>query len=302
MVSLLSNSGMKRALRVTAILSVALGAGQLVQTLANRHASVVEAALPNPVNIVQLSAAPGDEAPRPLPVKLDPVRPVEPVAPMPPLPEAMVATDCTPVLHLSELPGAMVALQLLAPCDGGARVVLGHAGLAVTFRLPPSGQLEAHLPVLDAAGSFDARLSDGRQVEETLPVALAGIRRFAVQWLGAQGFVLHGQEAGKTAEVSPSQPGVISRGGWLSLIGDASVEAPLLAQVYTYPESGSAEVVVEAPVTALTCGHDLLGQTVQSADGVAEVTDLTLAMPDCSAVGDFLVLKNLAQDVKIAAK
>ena len=135
---------------------------------------------------------------------------------------------------------------------------------------------------------------------------------FAVQWLGAEGFVLHGfengTELGQTGDIWPNQPGVIPQGlveglaggGWLSLLGEPAVEMPLLAQVWTYPSDGSAaRIVVEAPVTANTCGHDLLGQTVIRD---ADAADLTLAVPDCSAVGDFLVLKNLAQNTKLAAR
>ena len=303
----LSKSMVRRIIRVTAILSVALAAGQLVQTVAKRPAPQPESALKAPINIVQLSAVPQDEAmPMPAPVKADRAVSAEPATLTSPLPEAAVTADCTPVLHLSELPGAMADVQLLAPCDGGARVVLGHGGLAVTLRVPMSGQLEARLPVMEPSGRFEVRMPDGRKAAAELPMALDGTRRFAVQWAGAQGFVLHGlenaAEYGGKGDVSPSQPGMMADGGWLSLIGDSSVDKPLLAQVYTYPESGEAEVVVEAPVTAQTCGRDLVGQTVQSKGGAAETTDLTLSMPDCSAVGDFLVLKNLAQDVKVAAR
>jgi hypothetical protein len=65
--------------------------------------------------------------------------------------------------------------------------------------------------------------------------------------------------------------------------------------------SAQADVVVEAAVTGATCGRDLTGKTLMSERGSAFAADLTLAMPDCGGIGDFLVLKNLATDMKIAA-
>ena len=75
-----------------------------------------------------------------------------------------------------------------------------------------------------------------------------------------------------------------------------------MAQIYTFPADGlAAEVVIEAEVTTGTCGQEMLAETVASGEGRVVITDLTLAMPDCSGIGDFLVLKNLVSDMKIAA-
>ena len=40
---------------------------------------------------------------------------------------------------------------------------------------------------------------------------------------------------------------------------------------------------------------------VKAVDGTRSVNDLTLAMPDCDAVGDILVLNNPGQDVTLTA-
>mgnify|MGYP006147623581 CR=1 FL=1 len=60
--------------------------------------------------------------------------------------------------------------------------------------------------------------------------------------------------------------------------------------------------VVEAAVTEATCGRELLGETLTSRGGAVEVAELTLAMPDCAAAGDILVLKNLVPEMTLAAK
>lgn len=305
--SRLSVLPVRQAGRFLAVLAVALAAGHLAQTLATKKSPAQKLSVLNsPVNVVQLSAAPEDGG------VIAPVLTADQASPLlsTPMPLAMVG-DCTPTLHLAEGEGAMIAVSLTAPCDGGARVELHHAGLTVTERISASGKMEARVPVLDQAGLLEVRFGDGRSVSaaQAMP-QLAALRRFAVEWTGAQGFILHGiengAEFGAKGDISPSQPGMIptgaTQGGWLSLLGDASVENPKLAQIYTFPLTDDADVVVEAPVTAANCAQSVAGKTLTSLAGVAQATNLTLTMPDCSAVGDFLVLNNLSQNTKVAAR
>lgn len=294
-----STSVLRRLGRLVSLVSIALAAGHLAQTLALRQAiAPTVPAGTAPINIVQLSAAPEDAYPS--------IQP-EAAAPRPGL-----TAGCAPRMTLAAEPGAMVLVHLLAPCDGAARVVLHHAGLSVTERVQPDGSVTVRLPAMEQNAEVKINFADGRAVMATLDMPeMAGLKRFAVQWLGVDGFVLRGIEqgpqSGRKVDVSPSQPGIIPHGGkgsgWLSQLGNAAVAAPLLAQVYTYPTDGStATIVVEAPVTAQTCGQDLLAQTLSSGEGAPLVSDLTLPMPECSAVGDVLVLNNLAQDTKLAAR
>jgi hypothetical protein len=76
----------------------------------------------------------------------------------------------------------------------------------------------------------------------------------------------------------------------------------MLAEVYTFPKSAEVpvQVVIEATVTEATCNRDLLGETLASVAGKVSVTDLTVAMPGCDAVGDYLVLNNLLPEMNIA--
>jgi hypothetical protein len=77
----------------------------------------------------------------------------------------------------------------------------------------------------------------------------------------------------------------------------------MMAEVYTWPADAAVSVVpsVEAVVTDATCARELLGETIHAADGKVTIKDLTLAMPDCDALGDILVLNNLVPDVTLAA-
>jgi hypothetical protein len=78
------------------------------------------------------------------------------------------------------------------------------------------------------------------------------------------------------------------------------------AEVYSFPitqaqRDGVVMLRLEAEVTADNCGHDLEAQGLSlDASGRLTVQDVILSMPDCGAVGDFLVLQNLFDDLKIA--
>ena len=141
---------------------------------------------------------------------------------------------------------------------------------------------------------------------------LAALRRFGVQWQGDDAFQLHAFEGGaaygQPGDLSAANPRTPSEAlkagqGYITLLGDPAAPAPLLAEIYTFPADPAVkpDVVVEAAVTDLTCGRELIGETLASFGGSVYVTDLTLAMPDCDAVGDYLVLKNLVPDLNMAA-
>jgi hypothetical protein len=298
-----------RVARFLAVIAIAMAAGHLVQTLAARKpaakALVVASA---PKNIVQLSAGSTAKAAVIVPQTMDFIMVASTEAVLEQKQTALaVAAACPIDLALTATPSAMIGIRLVAPCHAEERVVLRHAGLAVTARLGADGTLRSALPALMTSARVEILFSDGNSVDGALQVAdAAALRRFGVQWQGPDAFVVHGLENGadygQPGDISPGNLGRFG-GGSLVLLGDASVEVPLLAQVYTFPtqKGQSAEVVFEAAVTEATCGSDLLGETISSHADKVVITDLTLTMPDCSGIGDFLVLKNLASDMKIAA-
>jgi hypothetical protein len=224
-----------------------------------------------------------------------------------PQPPVIAAQDCAVDLALDAQPAGMIGLTLLAPCNANERVVLRHAGLAVSERLDAQGALTLALPALVTAAKVEIMFADGDTIDGALVMPEAAtLRRFGVQWQGPEAFVVHGFENGadygEPGDISPVNLGR-PEGGQLVVLGDATVDLPLLAQIYTFPATSgqTAEVVIEASVTDATCARELLGETIASGSDRVEITELTLAMPECSGVGDFLVLKNLASDMKIAA-
>ena len=324
----------RRVIRSVAVLAVALAAGHLVQTLASGTADPVKVAVETivaPQDVVTLAADAGAGLP-----KAGELPPVAPQAALPLAPKAASTVNapalppqsgnvetaaaapkqgaCPVSFEVFAEPSAMIGLTLIAPCRVNERVTLKHAGLSVSARTTATGALFTALPAMDTAGAVEVLFADGQTSSAKIAMPeLAALRRFAVQWQADDAFQIHafenGAGYGDPGEVSAANPhrpapGVPASGGFLTLLGDPATDAPLLAEVYSFPAdpAQSAEVVVEAEVTAKTCGRELLAQTISSVGGRAEVADLTLAMPDCDAVGDFLVLNNLAPSLTISAE
>lgn len=223
------------------------------------------------------------------------------------------ANACDVTLELMAEANAMIGVTLLAPCNPSQRVVLRQGGLAITGQTTATGALFTTLPAMERAAIVEASFGDGTAATAEIEVPeLASMRRFGVQWQADDAFQVHAFENGATygqpghvsaADPHRPAPGLTATSGFLTLLGDTETENPLLAEVYTYPadQTSNPEVVVEAAVTDKTCGRELIAETLTSTAGSVFVTDLTLAMPDCEAVGDYLVLKNLVLDLNMAA-
>lgn len=219
---------------------------------------------------------------------------------------------CIEEMDLAILSDAIIEVTLRAACHPDQRVVLRHSDLAITARTSAEGKLFVQLPALASAGDVSLRFADGTTINGAIPVAdLATLRRFAVQWMQDDSFGIHAFENGAdydgAGHLSAANPGKLPFsgdvvGGYLMILGDASTLSPMLAEVYTYPRDAMApvEVSVDAEVTAATCGRELLGEVIASRGGKATATDLALAMPDCTAIGDILVLQNLGSEMALA--
>ncbi|GLS86278.1 hypothetical protein GCM10010873_12520 [Cypionkella aquatica] len=316
----------RRLIRGGAVIAIALGAGQLVQGMSDKKPAprVAEGQLSQkPTKLERVAAT--DVTAKPEAMLAKPATPKAaelpaPVAKAAPAPEAKPApievakADACPVtLELANSENALIAVTLISPCHANERVVLKHAGLTISAKTTLTGALFTDLPALEQDASVEVMFKDNTSVQASVAVPeLASLRRFAVQWQQDDAFQLHGFEdasdfggAGDVSAATPHQPaaGVPAKGGFLTVLGEVSTDLPMLAQVYTYPKDSkaNAEIVIEAAVTDATCGRELLGQTLQTANGAVKITDMSLAMPECDAVGDYLVLKNLVPDMTIAA-
>ena len=222
---------------------------------------------------------------------------------------------CDVVVGANPAPGAMVTLTVDAPCDGNERVSVHHTGMMFSMTTSADGRLSVDVPALSENAVFVVELANGSGgVAVTNVPDLPDFDRVALQWVGDNGFEIHAREfgagyqdkghvwSGSDADARDPDGGVVLR------LGDDKTFNPMLAEVYSFPaasatKSGTVALTVETEVTQANCGRDIAAQSIElTGQGKLRTQDLVLSMPDCSGVGDFLVLNNLVDDLKIAAK
>lgn len=222
------------------------------------------------------------------------------------------------------IPGALVALQVSAPCRGNERVTIHHQGMMITATLDGQGRLDLTVPALastaviivepsSAVAAADAGAPAGGAVAIAQVPDMGNVDRIVLQWSGNSGFEVHAREFG----AQYGEPGHVWHGasaqqdgtqvGQVLRLGDHAQLAPRLVEVYSFQRglsdgSGSIEISVEAEVTEINCGREISAQSLRLSAGRIQTRDLILDMPDCSATGEFLVLNNLVENLKIAAK
>ncbi|MBF9058710.1 hypothetical protein HKCCSP123_05890 [Rhodobacterales bacterium HKCCSP123] len=243
-----------------------------------------------------------------------PSAPAVTVAATPSEPLSPFGLPCGLSVHSEALPGALVALDIMAPCRPDMRVEIEHAGLTFAAATDRAGLLTMDVPALETPAIFTIRLGDG---EEDVTIAgmpdLIDIGRVAISWQGDLGIELHafenGAEFGAPGHVWQGAPGsaadaAIGTGGFHSRLGDASIDRPHLAQVYSYPRTARAapRLSVDIPVTAETCGRPVRASSHQAtAEGRVVSQPIALVLPACDAIGDYLVLQNLFDGLRLAS-
>lgn len=242
----------------------------------------------------------------------------DPLAVEIPADQPAAGPSCEIAMTAEPMAGAMVTLTLDAPCQAGERATLHHQGLMFTEILPSDGRLKLSVPAFAQRASFMVSFPGGAGATAIADVtSLAFYDRVAVQWKGEAGLQLHAREFG----ADYFQPGHIwsdsagelaaaarGEGGFLVRLGRMDTPEALMAEVYSFPsgtarQGGDVAMTVEAEVTAQNCSQTVEAQTLEIRDGAGlRVRDLVLDMPGCKDLGDFLVLKNLVEDLNIAGR
>lgn len=234
---------------------------------------------------------------------------------------AMSLTEAEPICAVTAnarpVAAAMVNLTLNASCLPNERVTVQHSGLLFNQTTDSDGTFDITVPAMAQEATFVVAFTNGEgAVAQTTVDELSDFDRVALQWKGDTGFELHAREfgadygseghvwSGATRDMTYA---VTGQGGYISRLGDASVPDGLLAEVYTFPTNatqnvGNVDLSVETEVASNNCGLEIEAQTLQTRSGF-EITsrDLTLSVPDCEAAGNFLVLNNLFEDLKVAS-
>ncbi len=240
-------------------------------------------------------------------------------APMFDIPQSVVQADpCEITMSADPASMAMVDLDITAPCHANSALVLHHQGMMFTALTDDIGRLSIRVPALAEMAVFVAAFDDdqGAVVQTTVP-DVATVDRAVLQWQGRRGVQLHalefGATYGETGHINAASLGDLATmesgaGGYMTALGNLRADNPLMAEVYTFPtgivsRDGDVILTVEAEVTEENCGREVAAQSLQIApDAPTSAMDLTMTMPGCDAIGEFLVLNNMFEDLTLASR
>ncbi|MGR3320489.1 MAG: hypothetical protein ACU0DK_00990 [Pseudooceanicola sp.] len=228
------------------------------------------------------------------------------------------AADCAATLTATPTVAAMVELSFEAACAPGMRVRFEHEGMRFSATTDDAGRVDVTVPALAETANFSAAPAQGSGAEATVKVdSIYFYDRAVLQSRADAGMTLHALEFGSGYDGDghiwrdvPRDASVAARseGGFLVQLGEADIPGAELAQVYTFPSAtakstGEVQLSVEAEVLSGTCARDVTARILQVNRGVRQrQRDIAITMPDCEAVGDFLLLKTPLNDLKIASR
>lgn len=239
-------------------------------------------------------------------------------------PAAPEATDAIPApVSLCEIDmaaepvaAAMVDLTIDAGCYANERVTLHHNGMMFTDVTDAEGQLNVTVPALSENAVFIAAFANGEGALANATVtSLEFYDRMVVQSKTSSALHINAFEFGadfreeghvnadSKRNMADAAKGI---GGFVTSLGEKDRAEGLVAEVYTFPtataaKQGEVHISVDAEVTTANCGLRVEAQTLEvRGGGEMKVQDVTLPIPACDAVGDFLVLQNLLSDLKVA--
>lgn len=247
-----------------------------------------------------------------VPIALHPIEPADTVTPVTPQRAESTAQSCEVRTQISVQDHAMVTLDLNASCYPNERLTVHHQGMMFTETTDAQGKLALTVPALSEQAVFILAFANGKGAVAKADVPdLKTYDRVVLQWSSDAAFQLHAREFGATyGESGHVWSGEDAQnsvdGGFVTRLGRTDTLVPQLAEVYSFPtgtasRAGSVALSVETEVTQANCGRDVGAQTLEFlASGTMRTRDLVLSVPDCSAIGDFLVLNNLLDDLKIA--
>lgn len=285
----------------------AMGATSLDNTLLDVQAITLtsaefetETALPTAIDEVETAAAPKS------------------VLEEPELPQAITVPGCEVNASARPVAAAMVELSMSAPCLTNERVTVHHNGMVFSETTTADGGMNIRVPALTEDAVFVIAFASGEgAVAQTMVDELADFNRVALQWKGDTGLQIHarefGADYGSAGHLWAEAPGDLAAAvsgvsGVLTRHGDTAVEDPLTVEVYTFPKQTSGQfgeiiLSVEAEVTDANCGLEIEAQSLEKQPGGQMTTkNVVLSMPACDAKGTFIVLNNLFQDLKVAAR
>lgn len=231
----------------------------------------------------------------------------------PPAPLSAFGLPCGLVVTATAMPAAMVALDIMDPCNPDSTLEISHANLSFSARTDVMGLLTVDIPALETPAFINIKSAE----DEVMAIAglpdLADFARVAIAWEGDFGLELHafenGAEFGAPGHVWQDAPGRVAdtlagNGGFLTSLGDPRITAAKQVQIYTIDRANPADLAlsIDIPIKSETCGRPLAAQAVQTTQGGAiDIWPIRVTLPGCDGIGDFLVLQNLFDTPRLAA-
>lgn len=231
---------------------------------------------------------------------------------------ALTGRECAPELNAELAEAATVSLEFEAPCAANSVTTIHHQGMIFTVVTDEAGRAEFAAPALARNAVFIAELPNGAGAAAIVTVPdLDDFDRAVLQWQGDTGLQIHALEFGAdyddeghvwSASARGTDAALAGNGGFLMKLGAEGIDNAFHAEVYTFPtgtvsQTGQVDLSVEAEVLPTTCGREISAQTIQVSSGLpADSLDLTMTLPACGSVGEFLVLKNMLESLTIAGR
>jgi hypothetical protein len=313
-------SNIRKIVLMGGIVTFALGAGLFLlqgQSRASAQPERLSSAFLDPVAPIP-DSGPGPAARAILATRLSNMGAPDVLRVATPLP-TVAAGEETCGLTATATPSDMatVLVTVVAPCLGSDRVVLHHEGLEFSEVLDTSGKLTVRVPVLNenVVILVRTRSKHGGIAVARVP-SLALYDRFVLQWTGADELRLLSQgneddarnylwSASALAYSAATNQTPVAA---VIPLGNPAGSAAKMASVYTVlseqaTRSKSMGLIVEAEVTADNCGRDISARSLDlRRNSRLRMRDIVLSMPDCSAVGERLVLGDLTEDPVVASR
>ncbi|MFW8593877.1 hypothetical protein [Cribrihabitans neustonicus] len=225
-------------------------------------------------------------------------------------PLAALKPACAFMAAAAPAAGASVDLSVEAPCRAGETFTVHHRGMMFTAALDGSGRYQARVPALAGRAVFVVETGSGDGATARVQVPdVDSVERIVLQWRAGSGFEMHARENGAAYGSAghlwhgADQAGASDAPPRLIRLGSSSQPGARISEVYTRSAANAAgtALTAEAEVTPGNCGREIFAEALHLQGGRLQSRELSLAVPGCEASGSFLVLNNLAENLKLAA-
>ena len=232
-------------------------------------------------------------------------------------PQTSLDASCDITASARAVAAAMVNLTLEASCLPRERVTVHHSGMVFSQTTDAAGGLDLTVPALAKDAVFILAFTNGDgAMAQTVVEEVDDYDRMVLQWRGDTGFQIHAREFGAeygedghvwSGDMRDRTAAITGVGGFIVANGDITLADPLIAEVYSIPTAlserpNALRLSVEAEVTQANCNSEIEAQTLHMAAGTSiETKNIALAVPECDAIGNFLVLNNLLTDLTVAS-